>query len=361
MIVMLKELIDKLYKHNHLTRDELIAIIENTNGAAKDYLIEKAGEIRAKHYSNKVYLRGLIEFTNYCKNNCYYCGIRRDNKHAERYRLSASEILACCKTGYELGYRTFVLQGGEDNYFTDDRITEIIRSIKVTYPACAVTLSIGEKSSESYQKYYDAGADRYLLRHETATDEHYARLHPKELSLSARRQCLYELKGIGYQVGAGFMVGSPCQTAENLAADLLFLSELQPEMVGIGPFIPHQETVFRSEKPGSIDLTLLMLALTRLLLPKALIPATTALATLHPAGREMGLRAGANVVMPNLSPPSVRKKYSLYNNKSCTGEEAAEGRILLEKNIQSAGFVIDPSRGDHLECRHKQNIRSDRK
>ncbi len=352
---MLKELINKLFKNNSLTGDELIGIIENIDEDSRKYLIEKASETRYKYYANKVFLRGLIEFTNYCKNNCYYCGIRRDNKNAERYRLSAEEIMDCCKMGYNLGYRTFVLQGGEDNDYSDDKIVEIIRMIKTAYPACAITLSIGEKSPESYKKYYTAGADRYLLRHETATDEHYGRLHPEALSLSTRKQCLFELKAIGYQVGAGYMVGSPYQTAENLATDLLFLVELQPQMVGIGPFIPHKDTLFKDEEPGSMNLTILMIALTRLLLPKALIPATTALGTIHPQGREMGLRAGANVVMPNLSPTNVRQKYSLYDNKICTGDEAAECRSCIEKRVEGAGFVIDSSRGDHIDWKSKPN------
>lgn len=352
-MIYIRELIDKLSDNNILTKEELIYLIKNVDEASKKYLIEKANEKRQKYYSNKVFMRGLIEFTNYCKNDCYYCGIRRSNDNADRYRLSIEQILECCQLGYELGYRTFVLQGGEDGYYTDDKIVGIVKAIKSEFPDCAITLSIGEKSYESYKKYYDAGADRYLLRHETANEKHYGKLHPKELSLKNRKQCLLDLKEIGYQVGAGFMVESPYQTVENLAEDLLFLKELEPEMVGIGPFIPHKDTCFKDEKQGGLDTTILMIALTRMLLPKALIPATTALGTINPLGREMGLRAGANVVMPNLSPTNVRTKYNLYDNKICTGDEAAECRLCIERRIESAGFKIDSSRGDNIEWCHK--------
>ena len=353
---MINKIIDKLYKSNNIERKELIYLIENIDEKSKEYLIEKANDTRIKHYSNKVFMRGLIEFTNYCKNDCYYCGIQRGNKEVERYRLTLEEILKCCKIGEELGYKTYVLQGGEDSYYTDDKIIEMIKEIKKNFPECAITLSLGEKSYESYKKYYEAGADRYLLRHETATEEHYRKLHPKELSLQNRKQCLYDLKEIGFQVGAGFMVGSPYQTVENLADDLLFLKELEPHMVGIGPFIPHKDTIFSKEKQGSLEMTIIMIALTRLLLPKVLLPATTALGTIHPLGREMGLKAGANVVMPNLSPTVVREKYSLYDNKICTGDEAAECRQCIQKRIESAGFTVDLCRGDNVEWRRLSGI-----
>lgn len=349
----MRELIDKLYKNNILAKEELIYLIENINEEDKKYLIEKANETRQRHYSNKVFMRGLIEFTNYCKNDCYYCGIRRSNNNVERYRLSLEEIMNCCETGYNLGYKTFVLQGGEDGYYTDDKIVEIIRAIKEKYPHCAITLSIGEKSYESYKKYFEAGADRYLLRHETADELHYSKLHPKELNFSQREECLYNLKEIGFQVGAGFMVGSPYQRVENLAKDLLFLKRLEPHMVGIGPFIPQKDTKFKEEASGTLETTILMIALTRLLLPKALIPATTALGTINPLGREKGLKAGGNVVMPNLSPTNVRDKYSLYDNKICTGDEAAECRKCIEGRINNAGFEVELSRGDNLEWRRK--------
>jgi biotin synthase len=349
----MKELIDKLYKKNILTRDEIIYVIKNIDECTREYLIEKAHETRVKYYSKKVFLRGLIEFTNYCKNDCFYCGIRRSNKNAERYRLSVEEILDCCKTGYGLGFRTFVLQGGEDSYYTDERMVEIIKAIKEIYPGCAITLSLGEKSYQSYKKLYDAGADRYLLRHETADEEHYMKLHPGDMSLKNRKRCLYDLKDIGYQVGAGFMVGSPYQTVENLADDLIFLKQLDPHMVGIGPFIPHKDTRFRDVKQGSLDMTIVMIALTRLLIPKVLLPATTALGTIHPLGREMGLKAGANVVMPNLSPKEVREKYALYDNKICTGDEAAECRYCIERRINNAGFQVDLTRGDSIGWQRK--------
>lgn len=342
-------LIDKLYESNNASKEELLYIIDNIDEQSKKYLIEKAYATKNKYYGNTVYMRGLIEFTNYCKNDCYYCGIRRNNGNAERYRLSLEQILECCEIGYRLGYRTYVLQGGEDSFYTDEKIVEIVKTVKASFPDCAITLSIGEKSYEAYKKFYDAGADRYLLRHETANDLHYEKLHPKELRLSNRKQCLFNLKEIGYQVGAGFMVESPYQTSENLAEDLIFLKELQPHMVGIGPFIPHKDTDFRDEKQGSLEKSITMLALTRLMLPKALIPATTALGTIHPLGRELGLKAGANVVMPNLSPTKVRAKYSLYDNKICTGDEAAECRNCIERRIESAGFAVDTSRGDNIE------------
>lgn len=345
----MKELIDKLYETQELERSELLLILNNFNADMSEYLFDKARFVSKKHFGNSIYTRGLIEFTNFCKNNCYYCGISRSNPNADRYRLSMEEILSCCETGYELGFRTFVLQGGEDGYYSEDKVVEIIKGIKSAYPDCAITLSIGERSYEAYKRFFEAGADRYLLRHETATDEHYNKLHPAELSLSERKQCLYNLKEIGFQVGTGFMVGSPFQTMENIAEDLLFLKEFKPHMIGIGPFIPHKDTRFLNEKQGSLDLTLLLIGILRLMNPKALIPATTALGTIDKNGREMGILAGANVVMPNLSPVSVRKKYSLYDNKICTGEEAAECRFCLQNRVQKIGYELVVDRGDYKE------------
>ena len=345
----IKAIIDKLYETNNAGREELLYLVNNITEEEKEYLLEKSKKTAEENYSNKVFMRGLIEFTNYCKNDCYYCGIRSGNKNAERYRLSLDQILSCCKTGYDLGYRTYVLQGGEDMHYTDDKIVEIVKAIRENYPECAVTLSIGERSYESYKKYFDAGADRYLLRHETADENHYGKLHPESMSLANRKECLSNLKKIGFQVGSGFMVGSPYQTKENLVYDLLFLKELNPHMVGIGPFIPHKDTKFKDETQGTLEMTILMIALLRLMLPKALIPATTALGTIDPLGREKGLKAGANVVMPNLSPTDVRDKYLLYDNKICTGDEAAECRQCIERRIQSAGFEVDLSRGDNVE------------
>ncbi len=340
------KLIDKLEKERILSRDEFAFLIKNRTPEAAEYLFEKARAIRHKIYGKKIYIRGLIEFTNYCKNNCLYCGIRAANKNADRYRLSMEQVLSCCKQGYNLGFRTFVLQGGEDNFYSDDVIVEIISAIKADYPDCAVTLSIGEKSRESYQRFFDAGADRYLLRHETADYEHYSKLHPSNLTAENRQRCLYDLKEIGFQTGSGFMVGSPFQTEENLADDMLFLHRLQPHMVGIGPFIPHHDTPFADEKQGTLELTLFMIGLLRLMLPSALLPSTTALGTIAPDGREKGILAGANVVMPNLSPVDVRKKYLLYDNKICTGDEAAECRSCLEQRMNSIGYEIAVDRGD---------------
>lgn len=343
------ELLNKLEAERVLSREEFIRLIENRSGGLAEVLFEKARRVREENYGKDVYIRGLIEFSNYCKNDCYYCGIRRSNRDCDRYRLTAEDIMECCEEGYGLGFRTFVLQSGEDVHFSDDKICSIVSAIKERFPDCAVTLSIGEKTKESYRKYFDAGADRYLLRHETADFAHYSRLHPSELTAQNRQRCLWDLKEIGYQVGTGFMVGSPYQTAENLADDLLFIHRLNPQMVGIGPFIPHGKTPFAKEKGGTAELTLFMLGLLRLMLPKALIPATTALGTVSKDGREKGLLAGANVVMPNLSPVSVRKKYLLYDNKICTGDESAQCRDCLEKRVASTGYRIVVDRGDALK------------
>lgn len=341
------KLAEKLIENHELAKEEYIELLKCVeDGQVVERLAEEAVKIRRKYYGDKVYTRGLIEFTNYCKNDCYYCGIRKSNHNAIRYRLSKEEILSCCETGYELGFRTFVLQGGEDPYFTDERMVDIISAIKKGYPNCALTLSIGEKSYESYRLYREAGADRYLLRHETATDAHYRSLHPEEMRLGVRKQCLYDLKALGYQVGAGFMVGSPGQTVEHLAEDLCFLKDLSPQMVGIGPFIPHHDTRFAREKAGSVEMTLFLLSIIRIILPKVLLPATTALGTMDPRGREKGLLAGANVVMPNLSPVKNRKQYDLYDNKICTGEEAAECRGCLGRRVASVGYRLVNERGD---------------
>ncbi|MBQ3284754.1 MAG: [Ruminococcus sp.] len=337
-------LVKKLRENRDLSDGELRELIESS--AHDEALRQAADKVRRERYGDAVYLRGLIEFTSYCKQNCLYCGLRAGNRNAQRYRLSREEILSCCDEGYALGYRTFVLQGGEDPYYTDDMICDIVRSIKEKYPDCAVTLSIGEKPRQSYERYFAAGADRYLLRHETADPEHYAKLHTDKMSSENRKHCLRDLKEIGYQVGAGFMVGSPYQTTENLIADLRFLQELQPDMIGIGPYISHKDTPFRDEKNGTAELTLRMLSILRLMFPYALLPSTTALGTIRPDGRELGLKAGGNVVMPNLSPVQVRDKYAIYDNKICTGEESAQCRGCLEKRIESAGYRAVTDRGD---------------
>lgn len=342
----MKALIDKLAAQNELSDKELLFLIENRAEADAEYLYKKAREACENVFGDEVYLRGLIEISSFCKNDCLYCGIRRSNKNASRYRLTKEEILACADEGYSLGFRTFVLQGGEDAYYTDDILCKIISELKERYPDCAVTLSLGERGKESFKRLFDAGADRYLLRHETADPLHYSKLHPAEMRLETRMQCLYDLKEIGYQVGCGFMVGSPFQTSESIVKDLRFIKDFEPQMVGIGPFISHHDTPFCSEKNGSVQLTLHLLAIIRLLLPKVLLPATTALGTLDPTGREKGILAGANVVMPNLSPTAVRKKYMLYDNKICTGDESAQCRKCLEGRIMSTGRKIVTARGD---------------
>lgn len=343
----MKDLVLKLEKEHFLTDEEFKVLIEDTAKETQEFLAERASAVKKEIYGTDVYIRGLIEFTNYCKNDCYYCGIRRGNAQVDRYRLTKEQILDCCEVGYNLGFRTFVLQGGEDGYFTDERMIDIIKAIKAGYSDCALTLSIGEKSYDSYKAFYDAGADRYLLRHETADECHYGKIHPKELSLANRKQCLYNLKEIGYQVGCGFMVGSPFQTTESLIEDLKFIKELNPHMVGIGPFVPHKDTPFKDYSQGSLELTLKLLSIIRLMLPHVLLPATTALGSINALGREKGILAGANVVMPNLSPRDVRKKYLLYDNKICTGDEAAECIVCMKNRMKSIGHEVVISRGDY--------------
>ncbi len=343
-----REMIQEIKCRRDISIEQLEYLLTTENKDCLEMLREEAAQTAQKIYGNQVFIRGLIEFTNYCKNDCYYCGIRRSNHCADRYRLTKEEILSCTDTGYELGFRTFVLQGGEDPYFTDERICELVSEIRQKHPDCAITLSIGEKSKESYQRYFDAGADRYLLRHETANGAHYRRLHPDELSLEHRKQCLWDLKEIGYQVGCGFMVGSPGQTTETLYEDLQFIRKLMPHMVGIGPFIPQKDTPFAREPAGTMEQTLRLLSIIRLIHPHVLLPATTALGTIHPKGRELGIQSGANVVMPNLSPVDVRDKYKLYDNKICTGDEAAECRFCMENRMKSIGYQVVVSRGDYI-------------
>ena len=343
----IRKLINQLEEQKILTKEEFVCLLYDIGREDFEYLRERARTIARRTFGNRIYTRGLIEFTNYCRNDCYYCGIRKSNQYANRYRLDRGQILNCCREGYELGFRTFVLQGGEDGKTTDTWMVELITDIKEEFPDCALTLSIGEKEEASYQKFFDAGADRYLLRHETADEAHYAKLHPVRLSLENRKRCLYTLKKIGYQVGAGFMVGSPYQTPECIAEDLIFLSKLDPHMVGIGPFLPHRDTPFARKEKGSMEQTLLLLSIIRLMLPYTLLPATTALGTVHPNGREEGILSGANVVMPNLSPTTVRKKYELYDNKICTGEEAGECRFCLNQRMKKIGYELVVDRGDY--------------
>ena len=342
-----KDLIDKLHEDGILSAAEFEKLLSEHDNEDAEYLFEIARGVREAVYGKDVYIRGLIEFSNYCRNDCYYCGIRKSNKNVSRYRLTEDEIFKCADEGYELGFRTFVLQGGEDMFFTTEKIAEIVSTIKNKHKNCAITLSVGEREHDVYKYWFDAGADRYLLRHETATDTHYQKLHPENLSLEHRKKCLFDLKDIGYQVGAGFMVGSPYQTTEYLVNDLLFLKELQPHMIGIGPYISQQDTPFADMENGTLEQTLFLLGILRLMFPHVLLPSTTALGTIAPNGRELGLRAGANVVMPNLSPVSVRKKYQLYDNKICTGEESAQCAGCLRRRIESVGYEMTVNRGDY--------------
>lgn len=343
----MKELIERLERERDLTNAEFAVLLDQSSGADRDFLFERARAVRDAHYGRKVYIRGLIELTNYCKNDCLYCGIRKSNASCERYRLTKEQILSCCESGYALGFRTFVLQGGEDGWYTDERMTDIVRAMRQAYPDCAITLSLGERGRESFKRLYDAGANRYLLRHETADEAHYARLHPVSMTLTHRLQCLRDLKEIGFQTGAGFMIGSPYQTTECIVRDFRFLQELKPQMVGLGPFIPHHATPFKDFPAGSTERTLLCLSIVRLLLPNVLLPATTALATIDGDGRIKGMNAGCNVVMPNLSPLEDRSKYLLYDNKASSGEEAAESLRALREHLAAAGYEVVIDRGDY--------------
>ena len=345
---MNRHLIDKLADGGELTRQELARLITDDSREIAAYLAERANAAREQIYGRQVFIRGLIEFTNYCRNDCFYCGIRRSNDAVSRYRLTEGQILDCCRQGYDLGFRTFVLQGGEDPYWTDERTCQVVSAIRQSYPDCAITLSMGERSRESYQKLFDAGADRYLLRHETADSEHYSRLHPAELSLAHRLSCLQALKEIGFQTGCGFMVGSPYQTIDHLVEDLCLIREFRPQMVGIGPFLPAANTPFEREPAGSSELTIKLLSIVRLLHPRVLLPATTALGTAEHDGRERGILAGANVIMPNLSPLEVREKYLLYDGKIATGDEAAESIRHLTASMKKIGYEIVTARGDYL-------------
>lgn len=341
-------MIDKLRRERKLSAEEYKALLLCQDAEVLDYLQRQAQEETLARFGNKIFIRGLIEISNRCRNNCYYCGIRKENGNVARYELTQDEILACCREGYQIGFRTFVLQGGEAPEAKDDRIAETVTAIRREFPDCAITLSLGERSCEAYERFFRAGANRYLLRHETHNGQHYRKLHPAEMSLAHRLQCLDQLKEIGYQVGTGIMVGSPHQTIDHLVEDIRFIEQFRPEMIGMGPFIPHHDTVFATSPPGDMELTLKLLSIFRLMLPDALIPATTALATLAPNGRERGILAGANVVMPNLSPPAQRAKYSLYDNKASMGAEAAEGVNRLEEELKSIGYEISKERGDYV-------------
>ncbi len=340
-------IIEQLKTTHTATREQLIFLLKNITGAEREELRQAAQQTAQAVFGNKIYIRGLVEISSICKRDCRYCGLRRSNPNAVRYRLAPEQILSCCEKGYALGFRTFVLQGGEDGFFSDEVVCGVVREIKRRYPDCAVTLSLGERGDESFRRLYAAGADRYLLRHETADLAHYAKLHPDSMSGAERQRQLFVLKQTGFQTGAGFMVGSPYQTAENLADDLLFLKKSQPQMCGIGPFIPHKDTAFRDFSQGSLELTLTLLAVIRLMHPRILLPATTALGTIHPQGRELGILHGANVVMPNLSPLEHRKDYAIYDNKICTGDEAAECIRCLSVRMKRIGYQIVTERGDY--------------
>ena len=340
-------IVNKLSQNHTLLPEEFLALIENNSQPLRDMLAREAQRVALHQFGNNIYTRGLIEISNYCKNNCYYCGIRAGNKNITRFRLTKEQIMECCAQGRDLGFRTFVLQGGEDPFFSVEVIEDIVSAIRKEYPECAITLSLGEWDREAYQRFYDAGADRYLLRHETYNASHYATLHPQNMSCQNRLRCLEDIKQIGFQAGTGIMVGAPNQTAQDLLQDILFIERFQPEMIGIGPFLPQHDTPFANEEKGSLTLTLLLISIFRLMFPKANIPATTSLATIDPQGREMGILAGANVVMPNLSPKALRPLYALYDNKVATNEEAAESREKLRARMQTIGYNLSDQRGDY--------------
>ena len=342
-------LIRTLDREHRLSGEDWERLFTEYTQSDADFAIELARQRTLERFGRKIWFRGIVEFSNICKCDCHYCGIRCSNHQVSRYRLSPEDILECCAEGYGAGFRTFVLQGGEDGWFTDERMCAIVREIKKRWPDCAVTLSLGERSRESYQAMFDAGADRYLLRHETADEDHYALLHPAKQTLANRLRCLRDLKDIGYQTGCGIMVGSPGQTPATLAKDMVFMQEFRPQMVGVGPFLPHRDTPFRGEKPGSVELTLFVLALCRLVLPGVLLPATTALGTAEADGRVRGVLAGCNVIMPNLSPASVRKKYMLYDNKAGSDLTAEEGIALLRQQMEAIGYEVVIGRGDYQE------------
>ncbi|MBQ6442911.1 MAG: [Lachnospiraceae bacterium] len=342
-----ERIVADLKQKQTISPEDLKTLLADREETHESRLFAAARERAVQTFGKQIYLRGLIEFTNYCKNDCYYCGIRAGNARAKRYRLSEEEILACCNRGETLGFRTFVLQGGEDPFYSDDDICGIIEKIKKKHPDCAVTLSIGERSREAYRRFFESGAERYLLRQETANEAHYSMLHPPAMSAENRKRCLWDLKEIGYQVGCGFLVGTPGQGVSEIYEDLIFMQELQPQMIGIGPYLAHQDTPWRDKPDGNVTDTLRLLSVLRLLFPKALLPATTALGTADPKGREKGILAGANVLMPNLSPAAVREKYLLYDGKICTGEEAAECVKCLSDRIEQIGYTVAESRGDH--------------
>ena len=342
----MKSLVDKLRKEHELMPNEYLALLTMRDSQDVDYLISQAREVAQEHFGNDIYLRGLIELSNVCRNDCLYCGIRRSNSNVTRYTLTREQVMACCEQGYKIGFRTIVLQGGEWGEERSRWIAEIIRDIRAGWPDCAITLSLGEHPRKTYALWREAGADRYLLRHETHNERLYSLLHPKGMTIHHRLQCLDTLKELGYQVGAGIMVGAPFQTLRNIVEDIQYLVAFKPHMIGIGPFIPQHDTPFARFPAGSVDMTARLYAILRLALPQALIPSTTAIASLAPDGRLRGILAGANVVMPNLSPTDTRRLYALYDNKAALGAESAQGVKSLADELSTIGYHINWSRGD---------------
>ena len=344
----MKELIERLAQGNILNAIDFGQLLKcaATDQNVLQLLRDNAVRTARAQFGLGIYIRGLIELSSFCRCDCLYCGLRRSNRNADRYRLSHEEVMACCKEGYALGFRTFVLQGGEDGTHTDEWLVNLITDMRTTYPDVAITLSLGERTEESYRRLKEAGANRYLLRHEAANEELYASLHPSSKGLRHRLECLEALKSCGYQTGMGMMIGVKGQTIDHIVEDLLLIQQMQPEMVGIGPFLPHKATPLGEEPAGELNLVLATIAIVRLMLPTALLPSTTALATLTPRGRLEGILSGANVVMPNLSPSDVRAKYAIYENKASWGKEAAEGLSALDNELQTIGYHIDYARGD---------------
>jgi len=344
----MRSLVDTLRDHHELAPDQYMALLTMHDSQDVEYLIGQAREVAQQQFGRGIYLRGLIELSNVCRNDCLYCGIRRSNRHVARYTLTREQALASCEQGYHIGFRTFVLQGGEWGEERSQWIAELISDIRQNWPDCAITLSLGEHPRETYALWRAAGADRYLLRHETHNARLYSLLHPRELTIQHRLQCLEWLKELGYQVGAGIMVGAPFQSLKAIVEDIQYLVDFKPHMIGIGPFIPQSDTPLGRFPAGSVDLTARLYAIMRLAIPHALIPSTTAMATMASDGRCRGILAGANVVMPNLSPMDYRSQYALYDNKASLGAESAQGIKLLEEELMTIGYHIDWSRGDAL-------------
>lgn len=342
----MKCIIDRLREKHKLEPEQYRALLTMRDPQDVEYLMSQAREVAQLKFGKHVFLRGLIELSNVCRNDCLYCGIRRSNHQVARYTLTREQVLACCEQGYEIGFRTFVLQGGEWSEEQSKWIADLIAEIRQHWPDCAITLSLGEHPKETYALWREAGADRYLLRHETHNSRLYGLLHPKGMTIGNRLQCLDWLKQLGFQVGAGIMVGSPFQSLKTIVEDIQYLIEFQPHMIGIGPFIPHHDTPLRRFPAGSVEMTARLYAIMRLALPQALIPSTTAMASLSPNGRLRGILSGANVVMPNLSPEDNRKQYSLYDNKASLGAESAQGIRVLADELATIGYSIDWSRGD---------------